>query len=72
MSGRVWIRVVQVGSCVRFDSSSLTANPVHHDHSKHIIVGYPFVRKRVAYGDLVVRHVHTQLQLADIFKGLSS
>jgi len=39
----------------------LTANPVHHDHSKYIAVDYHFVRERVAHDDLVVRHVPTML-----------
>ena len=51
----------------------MTANPVHHDHSKHIAINYHFVRERVAAGELVVCYIPTMLQIADIFpKGLSS
>lgn len=49
----------------------MTRNPVFHDRSKHIVVGFHFVRDKVAQGDLIVQYVPTQLQLADIFtKGL--
>lgn len=58
--------------CDNVSATYLTANPVHHDRSKHIAVDYHFVRERVAHGDLVVRHVPTKLQLADIFTSLHS
>ena len=39
----------------------------------HIDVDYHFVREMVAKVGLIVRHVHTQSQIADIFtKGLST
>jgi len=51
----------------------MTANPVEHDHSKHVAVDYYFVRKRVADGYLVVRYIPSSLQTADVFiKGLST
>ena len=59
--------------CDSISATFLTANPCHHDRSKHIAVDYHFVRERVADGDFVVRYVPTQFQLVDIFtKGLSS
>ena len=49
----------------------LTANPVHHDHSKHIALDYHFAHECVTHGDLLVQHVPTNLKLANIFtKGL--
>ncbi|CAH9100104.1 unnamed protein product, partial [Cuscuta epithymum] len=56
--------------CDNISTSYLTANPVQHARSKHIQIDYHFVRERVAHGphgDLVVKYVHTHLQLADIF-----
>ena len=59
--------------CDNTNASYMMVNPVQHDRSKHIAVDYHFVHERVALGDLVVRYIPTQLQLADIFtKGLSS
>ncbi|CAH9139392.1 unnamed protein product [Cuscuta epithymum] len=59
--------------CDNISASYLTANPVQHARSKHIQIDYHFVRERVAHGDLVVKYIPTQLQLADIFiKSLSS
>jgi len=80
----VWIRKLlydlgitltsPVRMCVdNVSATYLTTNPVHHDRSKHIAVDYHLVHEHFAHGDLVVRHVPTRLQLADIFtKGLSS
>ncbi|XP_020271922.1 uncharacterized protein LOC109847086 [Asparagus officinalis] len=80
----LWLRrlLVELGIVLRhpvtlfgdnISATYITANLVLHDRSKHINVDYHFVRERVAHGDLVVRYVPTQLQLADIFtKGLSS
>jgi len=45
--------------CDNISATYLTANPSHHDHSKHIAVDYHFVRERVAAGDVVVRYVPT-------------
>ncbi|CAH9140808.1 unnamed protein product [Cuscuta epithymum] len=59
--------------CDNVSASYLTVNPIQHDRSKHIKIDYHFVRERVAHGDLVVKYIPTQFQLADIFtKNLSS
>ncbi|CAH9088823.1 unnamed protein product [Cuscuta epithymum] len=59
--------------CDNISASYLTANPVQHARSKHIQIDYHFVWERVAHGDLVLKYITTQLQLADIFtKSLSS
>ena len=52
--------------CENVSATYLTINPVQHGRSKHINIDYHFVRERVAHGDLLVRYVPTQLQLADI------
>ncbi|CAH9077043.1 unnamed protein product [Cuscuta europaea] len=53
--------------CDNISASYLTANPIQHARSKYIQIDYHFVRERVAHGDLIVQHVSTHLQLADIF-----
>lgn len=53
--------------CDNISASYLTANPIQHVRSKHIHIDYHFVRERVAHGDLLVKHIPTHLQLADIF-----
>ena len=59
--------------CDNISATYLTANPLHYDRSKHIDIDYHFVREMVAKGGLIVRHVPTQSQVADIFtKGLST
>lgn len=51
----------------------LIVNLVQHALSKHIDDDYHFVREMVAKGGLKIRHVPTQLHVADIStKGLSS
>ena len=50
--------------CDNISATYLTANPVHHERSKHIAVDYHFVREHVTHGDLVVRHVPARLRLA--------
>ncbi|XP_074322759.1 secreted RxLR effector protein 161-like [Apium graveolens] len=44
----------------------LAKNPVFHGHSKHIDVRYHFIRKCVEKGSIVIRHVNTEAQRADI------
>ena len=46
--------------CDNFSTIYLIANPVHHDWSKHIVVGYHFVCKMIVKGGLMVRHVPNQ------------
>lgn len=45
---------------------SLSKNPVLHDRSKHIQIRYHFIRDCVEEGSVVVEHVRTGDQLADI------
>jgi len=56
--------------CDNVSATCISANPVLHDCSKHIKADYHFVREQVSHGDLVVRYVPTQLQLANIFTKL--
>lgn len=45
----------------------LTANPAFHKRTKHFETDYHYVRERVALGSLVVKHMPSHLQIADIF-----
>jgi hypothetical protein len=45
---------------------ALTANPGKHKHSKHIDVRYHFIRERVIDGGVIIRHVGTNDQAADM------
>ena len=45
----------------------LAKYPVFHAHTKHIEVHYHFVRERVLSGEVELRYVHTDRQVADIF-----
>lgn len=52
--------------CDSTSAISLSANPVLHNTTKHVAVSFHFVRERVADDGLVVRHVSTKDQQADI------
>jgi hypothetical protein len=58
------------------DSSSaicLTHNPVFHRRAKHIKVRHHFLRDHVEKGDIEMKFIDTERQLADIFtKSLDS
>ncbi|XP_039851237.1 uncharacterized mitochondrial protein AtMg00810-like [Panicum virgatum] len=57
--------------CDNVSAVYLTDNPVHHGRTKHIKLDVHFVREKVAIGEIRVRHVPTQQQIADIMtKGL--
>lgn len=58
--------------CDNLGATHLCANSVFHARTKHIEVNYHFVRNKVASGDLKVRFVSTQDQVADIFSKLLS
>ena len=45
----------------------LSRNPVHHQRSKHISVRYFFIRQHVQDGDVILKHVSSQSNLADVF-----
>jgi hypothetical protein len=42
-------------------------NPVQHSRTKHIEVHHHFIRDHIAKGDINLKHVRTDKQLADIF-----
>jgi hypothetical protein len=45
----------------------ITYNPCDHSRIKHIDIWYHFLRDHVIKGDIVISHVETNDQLADIF-----
>ncbi|GJW61252.1 retrovirus-related pol polyprotein from transposon TNT 1-94 [Tanacetum coccineum] len=46
---------------------SISNNPVLHSRTKHIDIGYHFIRDHILKGDVELHFVPTDLQLADIF-----
>lgn len=53
--------------CDNLSAVHLTANPVLHRKSKHFATHYHFAREKVADGSLIVKHIPSALQLADVF-----
>jgi hypothetical protein len=45
---------------------TLSENPVFHKRTKHIDIRYHFIRERVASGEIELRYVATEHQLADL------
>ena len=46
---------------------NLSNNPVNHSRTKHIDVQHYFLRDHEAKGDIELRYVSTEKQIADIF-----
>ena len=53
--------------CDSTSAISVAKNPVLHSRTKHIEVRYHFLRDNVEKGKIVLSHVPTQDQIADIF-----
>ena len=57
--------------CDNVSAVYLSANPVHHRQTKHIELDIHFVHEQVALGRILVLHVPTAQQFADVMtKGL--
>ena len=46
---------------------ALAKNDVTHGRTKHMDIEWHFIRERVKFGEIELRHVGTEDQLADIF-----
>ena len=53
--------------CDNESAIKISHNPMQHSRTKHIEVRHPFIRDHVAKGDINLKHVRTDKQLADIF-----
>src|SRR3954471_19502936 len=53
--------------CDNESAIKISQNPVQHLRTKHIEIRYHFLRDHVLKGDIVISHVKTEDQLADIF-----
>ncbi|GKE00894.1 ribonuclease H-like domain-containing protein [Tanacetum coccineum] len=53
--------------CNNVSDIYMTANPVHHQRTKHIEINIHFVRDMVAHGQVRVLHVPSRYKYADIF-----
>jgi hypothetical protein len=57
--------------CDNVSVAYMTANPVHHLHTKHIEIHIHFIRNKVALGQVRVLHVPLTCRFSDIMpKGL--
>ncbi|XP_019090126.1 PREDICTED: uncharacterized protein LOC109128370 [Camelina sativa] len=54
-------------NCDNLSAVYLTSNPSFHASTKHFATHYHYVREQVAFGNLIVNHIHAHFQLADIF-----
>ena len=53
--------------CDNDSAVKIANNPVQHSRTKHIDIRHHFLRDHVSKGDIVISHVSTHDQLADIF-----
>lgn len=57
--------------CDNKSAMSIAHNPIQHDRTKHIEIDRHFIKDNLDRGFVITTHVHTELQIADIFtKGL--
>jgi hypothetical protein len=53
--------------CDSSNAICLAQNPVFHGRAKHIKVRHHFLRDHVEKGDIEMKYIDTERQLADIF-----
>ena len=46
---------------------TIAHNPVQHSRTKHLEVRHHFIRDHISKGDINLKHVRIEKQLADIF-----
>lgn len=58
--------------CDNLSAIALASNPIFHARTKHVEIDYHFIREKVLAKQIVVQHVGTSDQIADVFtKSLS-
>lgn len=53
--------------CDNLSAIRLAENPVFHARTKHVEVHYHFIREKVLQGEIVLEHIRTEDQVADLF-----
>ncbi|CAM8932104.1 unnamed protein product [Rhodiola kirilowii] len=53
--------------CDNMSAISISKNPVQHSRTKHIDIRHHFIRELVEQKIVTLKHVTTDMQLADIF-----
>ena len=53
--------------CDNTSAINISKNPVQHSRTKHIDIRHHFIRELVENKSVVIEHVATDMQLADIF-----
>lgn len=53
--------------CDNLSAIALASSPVYHARTKHVEIDYHFIREKVLSKDILVQHVGSNDQLADIF-----
>jgi hypothetical protein len=53
--------------CDNESAIRMAENPIEHRHTKHIDIQYHFLRDHSQRGDIIIDHVSTHKQLANIF-----
>ena len=53
--------------CDNTSAINLSKNPIQHSRTKHIEIRHHFLRDHVQKGDVVIKFVSTENQLANIF-----
>jgi hypothetical protein len=56
--------------CDKESGIKISYNPCEHSRTKHINIRHHFLRDHVIKGDIVISHVRTNKQLANIFTKL--
>ncbi|KAJ8759097.1 hypothetical protein K2173_004103 [Erythroxylum novogranatense] len=59
--------------CDNLSAVRLAENPVFHARTKHVEVHYHYIREKVLQGEIMLTHILTENQVADLFtKGLGT